>query len=136
VRVALVSCVKRKRTAPCAAQDLYTSALFVGLRRHAEANADRWYILSAEHGVLLPSQVVAPYERTLTAMPKSARLAWAERVRVQLDALLPAGTEVMLLAGQRYREGIEAQLRARGHAVSVPFEGLRLGEQLQRLAAR
>jgi hypothetical protein len=38
--VALVSCVKSKQTSPACAADLYTSALFRGLREYAEANAD------------------------------------------------------------------------------------------------
>lgn len=50
MRVALVSCVKTKRDTPHPAKDLYTSPLFKGLRRYAEAHADTWFILSAEFG--------------------------------------------------------------------------------------
>jgi hypothetical protein len=39
-RVALVSCVKRKRDAAAPACDLYLSPLFRGLRRYAESHAD------------------------------------------------------------------------------------------------
>jgi hypothetical protein len=72
-RVALVSCVKSKRSAPTPACDLYTSPLFRHLRGYAEANADTWYILSAGHGLLRPDQVVAPYERTLNNAGGAAR---------------------------------------------------------------
>ena len=37
---------------------------------------------------------------------------------------------VVFLAGQRYREFLRASLRSRGLSVSVPMEGLRIGEQL------
>jgi cytoplasmic iron level regulating protein YaaA (DUF328/UPF0246 family) len=131
--VALVSCVKRKRESAAPARDLYLSQLFRGLRHYAEKHADTWYILSAEHGVLHPMQVVQPYERTLNTMPKRERLAWAERVKKQLLEILPVGAEVILLAGLRYREEIEPFLRRRGFPVSVPFEGLTIGKQLQRL---
>ena len=80
-RIAILSCVKRKRTSAAPARDLYVSDLFRGLRRYAEARADAWYILSAEHGLLHPDQVVAPYERTLNNMRKPERLAWASRVQ-------------------------------------------------------
>ncbi len=132
-RVALVSCVKKKRDSAAPACDLYLSQLFRGLRRYAETHADAWYILSAEHGVLPPDQVVEPYERTLNTMPKCERLAWAERVGQQLLELLPSDAEVILLAGLRYREEIEPFLRERGFSVSVPLEGLKIGQQLQRL---
>jgi cytoplasmic iron level regulating protein YaaA (DUF328/UPF0246 family) len=131
--VALVSCVKRKRESAAPARDLYLSQLFRGLRHYAEKHADTWYILSAEHGVLHPMQVVQPYERTLNKMPKRERLAWAERVQQKLLEVLPVGAEVILLAGMRYREEIEPFLRNRGFSVSVPFEGLTIGKQLQRL---
>jgi hypothetical protein len=131
--VALVSCVKRKRESAAPARDLYLSQLFRGLRHYAEKHADTWYILSAEHGVLHPMQVVQPYERTLNKMPKRERLAWAERVQQQLLEVIPVGAEVILLAGMRYREEIEPFLRNRGFSVSVPLEGLPIGKQLQRL---
>ena len=131
--VALVSCVKQKRNSAAPARDLYLSQLFRGLRRYAETHADAWYILSAEHGVLHPEQVVEPYERTLNTMPKRERITWAERVQQQLIELLPADAEVILLAGLRYREEIEPFLRQRGFPVSVPLAGLKIGKQLQRL---
>jgi len=133
IRIALVSCVKAKRTSASAARDLYTSPLFRGLRGYAEANATDWYILSAEHGLLRPDQIVAPYERTLNKMSKGDRVAWAKGVQTQLLEVLPDGAEVILLAGVRYREGVSAFLRERGFSVSVPLDGLTMGRQLQRL---
>lgn len=131
MRVALVSCVKSKQTRPAPARDLYTSALFRGLRAFAERSADRWYILSAEHGLVDPTQVLEPYERTLNRMPRKDRDAWASKVRGQLAEVLPIGAEVIVLAGQRYREDLVPFLRDRGHPVSIPLEGLPFGKQLQ-----
>lgn len=129
-RVALVSCVKSKRESESPARDLYTSPLFVGMRRYAEQHADAWFILSAEHGVLAPDQLVAPYEKTLNKMVKAERLVWAERVRQQLLKVLLPGTKVIVLAGERYREGIVPFLKSEGFSVEVPMEGLKLGPQI------
>jgi hypothetical protein len=131
LRIALVSCVKSKQPSPAPAKDLYTSALFRGMRGFAEANADAWYVLSAEHGLLDPDHVTAPYERTLNKMVKAAREECAERVRGQLAAVLPPRAEVIVLAGERYREGLVSFLEGRGHRVSIPMEGLPFGRQLQ-----
>lgn len=133
MRIALVSCVKAKQTRPAPAGVLYTSRLFRYLRTYALANADQWYILSAEHGVLAPDAVIAPYERTLSRMRSSERRAWAERVQVQLLRVLPNDSDVVVLAGLRYREHLVPFLRARGFAVTIPLEGLPIGKQLQRL---
>lgn len=130
-RVALVSCVKTKRKADSPARDLYTSPLFQGMRRYAERNADAWYILSAKYGLLHPDEVVAPYEQTLNAMRKADRLAWAERVQQALLKLLPPGAEVVILAGNRYRENLVPYLKGHGFAVAVPMTGLAFGQQLR-----
>lgn len=134
MRVALVSCVKSKQAAPAPARDLYTSALFRGLRRYAERNADHWYILSAEHGLVDPSQVLGPYERTLNRMSRPERDAWAVTVQAQLAEVLPPTAEVIVLAGERYREGLLPFLQARGHTVVVPLQGMPFGRQLQFLS--
>lgn len=131
MRIALVSCVKAKRPVPSPAGDLYTSPLFRGLRHYATSLADRWFILSAEHGLLHPEHVVAPYERTLVGMPSIDRRRWAERVLVQLLPALPAGAEVLILAGMTYREFLVPELRRHGHVVLIPMEGLAIGKQLQ-----
>jgi hypothetical protein len=133
LRIALVSCVKSKRAERSAAKELYTSQLFRGLRAYAETNADAWYVLSAEYGLLHPEAMVEPYDGTLNRMLKPERVAWAERVETQLRTTLQPGAEVILLAGARYREGLEPFLVANGFAVTIPFKGLGLGKQLQKL---
>lgn len=135
MRVALVSCVKSKQSVPAPARDLYTSALFRGLRAYAERNADRWYILSAEHGLVEPSAVLAPYEKTLNRMRRPDRDQWAAKVQEQLAGLLPESAEVIVLAGERYREGLIPFLTARGHVVTMPLKGMPFGKQLQFLSA-
>lgn len=129
--VALVSCVKSKKLTPSPARDLYTSALFQGMRRYAEHAADRWYILSAEHGLLRPDERVKPYERTLKRMPKVDRDQWGRNVTTQLGRVLKPGARVILLAGARYREQVTPYLEENGIPFVVPMQGLRLGAQLR-----
>ncbi len=129
--VYLVSCVSQKREQASAARDLYSSDLFCKARRYAEASGCRWFILSAEHGLVTPDQVISPYERTLNSMPVVERREWAERVAEQLLAVMPELSCVVFLAGERYREFLARHLVSRKIAVSVPMEGLRIGEQLR-----
>jgi hypothetical protein len=132
-RIALVSCAKKKRQERVPARDLYLSELFRRYRAYAIANADRWFILSAKYGLLDPDRVIDSYDCTLNDMSAQERRDWATRVQQQLQQSLPPGAEVIILAGSRYREGIEPFLSANGFAVSVPFKGLGIGKQLQRL---
>jgi hypothetical protein len=130
-RVVLVSCVKSKRPVASAAQDLYTSSLFIGMRKFAEQNSDVWFILSAEHGVLRPDDVIAPYERTLNNMSKLERDAWSANVESRLLELLPSSASIALLAGERYRERLVPFLHRHRFLVNVPMAGLKLGLQLR-----
>jgi hypothetical protein len=131
MRLALVSCVKLKGPEPVAAKDLYVSALFRAMRHYAETHADRWMILSAKHGLLAPNTVIGRYERTLNQMSAKERREWSTRVLSALEAELSGVDTVVLLAGERYREGIVPALKERRLQVEVPLEGKGLGQQLQ-----
>ena len=48
----LIGCVSRKNARPLQAKDLYRSELFARRRAYAEARGLRWFIVSAEHGLL------------------------------------------------------------------------------------
>jgi hypothetical protein len=122
--------VSQKRQHASPARDLYTSNWFRKARRYAEASGCSWFILSAAHGLVAPSQVVAPYERTLNKMAIIDRRAWAQLVAQQLAVAAPQLAKAVFLAGERYREFLVEHLTARGVAVSVPMQGLRIGEQL------
>lgn len=136
MRVALVSCVKSKLSHPAPAKDLYVSPLFKGLRAYAEEVADAWYILSAEHGLLHPDTVIAPYERTLNKMGAAERQKWADYVLGKLGAIVPLKAEIVILAGERYREHLVPYFESRGHSVSIPLLGMPFGRQLQWLSDR
>jgi hypothetical protein len=79
-RIGLVGCVKSKRASSALARDLYTSPLFLGRRRWVEATCDRWFVLSALHGLVEPDWELAPYDMTLKDASDAERHAWSERV--------------------------------------------------------
>ncbi|WP_099865930.1 DUF6884 domain-containing protein [Pararhizobium haloflavum] len=129
-RVILVSCVAGKRSRATLAANLYTSAWFVKARVLVEASGDPWFILSAEHGLLAPDRVIEPYERTLNTMSVADRRAWAQQVQEQMEETIPEVGEVVVMAGNRYRENLMPYLRERFTKVTVPMDGLTIGRQL------
>jgi hypothetical protein len=130
--VYLISCVGRKLSTPAQARDLYTSEWFVKARDYVENTGCPWFILSAEHGLVTPERILAPYERTLNTMRKPERQAWATRVKAQMEASLPATDRIIVLAGMRYREFLMEYLERRAK-VEVPMERRGIGQQLQYL---
>lgn len=133
--VYLVSCTKIKAATPCAAKDLYRSDWFLKARAYVEAQDADWFILSAEHGLLHPDTVIAPYEKTLLTMSRLEREAWSTKVYQKLIAhrLLPTlRSKIVFLAGQSYREFIERWMTLDGRqtrGIEAPLRGLGLGEQ-------
>lgn len=63
-------------------------------------------------------------------MSAQERRSWAEQVQKQMEATLPDADEVVVLAGNRYRENLMSYLRKRFPKVTVPMDGLTIGRQL------
>lgn len=134
--VFLVSCVSKKRSTPAPACDLYISDLFRKERAFIEATGCRWFILSAEHGLVAPEEVIVPYDRTLNTMGIAGRRAWARRVWIQLSERVLPVDHIVIFAGHRYREFLLDPLRQEVACVEIPLEGLRIGEQLSWFARK
>ena len=128
-----MSCVKKKQDHETQAKDMYVSTLFRGMRRYAESHSDRWYILSAEHGLLDPTAMIQPYNLTLKTLSVTQRQDWALRVHESLANVLLLGDSIEILAGVPYRKHLVPLLTSDGYKVGIPLEGLGLGQQLQAL---
>jgi hypothetical protein len=111
---------------PSPAADLYISDLFKKARTYAERRG-RWFILSALHGLLDPTAVIAPYDVTLKKMSAAKRREWGRRVRDQMETEGLIGLPLVALAGEDYVK----PLLAAGLIVEQPMKGLGIGEQKQ-----
>ena len=128
----LVGCVKQKRHHAAPARDLYVSQLFRSRRTYVEASCDRWYVLSALHGLVTADTVLEPYDKTLNGASVAAKRAWAAMVVAQLEAEVDVPrTTFELHAGAQYADfGLVDGLRHRGATVVIPTAHLAIGEQL------
>lgn len=130
--VLLVGCVKTKRSYPCAARDLYFSALFRKQRRYAESSGLPWFILSAEYGLVAPNEWLSPYERFLPSTPRDYQLAWGIWVAARLELLAGplAQRTIEIHASNRYIQTLRPHLEDRGAEIVDPLRGLKLGPRL------
>tara|TARA_Y100000310_G_C20401441_1_gene677589 strand:- start:22 stop:795 length:774 start_codon:yes stop_codon:yes gene_type:complete len=134
--ICLVSCVGKKRSERIAAKDLYISDWFLKARCFVEEKRFQWFILSAEHGLIHPDQMISPYEKTLNTMGVKDRRDWARKVLGQIEETIPKAKSFIFLAGQRYRENLVEPLRQKGSEIHIPMEGLTIGRQLSWLQAQ
>lgn len=123
--VVLIACCGQKADTACKARDLYRSPLFRKSVAYAERRGLAWAILSAEHGLVMPDDVVAPYDVTLTTMSAAGRRSWADKTRAALALAFPCARFVVI-AGKHYRAAVPT-------AMEVPFAGMGIGEQLHAL---
>lgn len=124
--IILVACCGPKLADAVPAADLYVSDLFKKARIYAERRG-RWFILSALHGLLGPTEIIEPYNVTLKTMPAQKRREWGQKVREQMEKAGLIGVPLVALAGEDYvKPLVEA-----GLTVAQPMKGLGIGKQKQ-----
>ena len=128
--VCLVACTSRKGLYPAAAEFIYKSPLFTAGRNYAETRCDRWFILSAKHGLLSPGDEIAPYNESLHDMDDAQRARWARSVHGQLRSKIAPDANVVFLAGVAYRAHLEPLLREEGRDTATPMSSLGIGSQV------
>ena len=127
-----MACAKSKRDQPLPAEELYSSELFKKTIRYTRTNYDRWYILSAKHGIVRPDTVLEPYDETLNSKSIMERRIWADKTVKQLLSILPKPTQCLVFfhASATYREFLSGKLAHAGYHCEAPLEGLGIGKQL------
>ena len=130
-KIILISCGSQKLSQRAKVKNLYISTLFKLNRKYAEKlNPDKIYVLSAKYGLLDLEQEIEPYEQTLNSMPVKEVKLWASHV---IDQLKEIGSlnkmELTFLAGEKYRKFLIPHFSN----YTIPLQGLRIGEQLQKL---
>jgi DGQHR domain-containing protein len=123
--VGLVACAKTKAGGPRPAAELYASPLFRKAAAYCRRSYDRWFILSARHGLVEPSTVLAPYDHTLLRLTQADREAWADRVVAELDRRSLRHARFFLHAGRAYAGVLTDKLDC-----ELPLAGLGVGRQL------
>lgn len=130
-RIVLISCVSQKLSQRAKAKDLYVSTLFkLNLKYAEKLLPDDIFILSAKYGLLSLETEIEPYEQTLNNMCAGEIQQWASRVLEQINRVCSINeTEFVFLAGDKYRKYLLPHIKNS----QVPLQGLRIGEQLQKL---
>jgi hypothetical protein len=133
-RIGLVACSKLKLGHAAPAGALYSSPLFRKSLLAALQGNDLILILSALHGVLPLTKVIAPYDITLKRLSAAERISWATQVSEQLSAYVQPGDTVSFYCGQEYTRPLRTWLSSVGCKVIEPLGRLSLGPRLARLA--
>lgn len=133
MRVVLVQCTDAKRDGRAPARDIYDeSDYFRKQRAYAEAVGDRWFIQSAEYGLVDPETVIESYDKH--AKDVDVPEEWATRIALDLAERVERPATVELLGGQHYTDPLTPELEILGFEVHEPLRGQQIGERKQSLA--
>lgn len=135
-RVCLVSCSAQKLRHSAEARELYSSPLFRSSRRWAESQCDEWFILSAKHSLVEPTEVIAPYDLALSELGARQRAEWSDRLIENLAAVLRPSDYVVMLSGITYAQGLLPRLSEMGNPTITPLRGMSIGRRVRWLKAQ
>lgn len=126
MRVTLIQCTNSKRDEKAKARDLYDeSNLFRSMRDYANAKNNEWYILSAKHGLVHPTQELHPYDEFGLSEDQATQIA---------EKLSEIGvTTAEVVAGKKYTNPLIPALEAEGIDVIDNFAGMKIGIRVQKL---
>jgi hypothetical protein len=130
-QIVLVACVSKKLDRPAPAIELYCSQWFRAACKYALSTGWELYFLSAQHGLVRPSQVLDPYECNPRKKTKIELLQWQTMVVNQLKELAPDGAQFAIIGGKSYYEGVKEKLEEQElYTVATPLIGKMIGWQL------
>ena len=133
MKFGLISCSKKKVRSRCSAEQMYSrSPLFRLALTYAKEVYDLVTILSAKYNVIAPTDVIDPYDLTLSKLPVRAREVWSEQAVLNLLSRfhIKSGDEAFFHAGKEYRDLLVQRLTAHRITCVVPLQGLKIGEQM------
>jgi hypothetical protein len=112
------------------AQGLYKGQLFQKSMAYAKqlvekGEANAWYILSAKHGLLKPTETVEPYDETLSDADSEEKMTWAKSVLSSISTTIGDVT-AEVFGGQDYWCPLVKANRARPDDIEIvpAFEGM------------
>lgn len=125
----LVGCGKTKLARSAPAKDLYVSPLFQKARAYAENHGDAWAVLSAKHFVLMPDDMIEPYDLALADLDKDRLRQWQIHVNFTLRTKWPQEDwRYVALVGGPYKIGFQWPSRL---PAEFPLDGFAIGERLR-----
>jgi hypothetical protein len=122
--VVLISCSKKKKQTKDAASDLYTSPRFRLSRNLADHLKLQYFVVSAKHGLLAPTEMIEPYDSSLELFNDEQRISWAKDIRDRLLSVSTEMTHVVLLTADKYAEPLRDAFNKTNISVMLPLYGL------------
>lgn len=119
-KVALVACVKDKLNIPSKAIELYNNEAFRTWIKDAQSkDVDQIYILSGKYGLILPEEIIEPYDLNLNSQTDKYQIEWYRNVLKRLTELEDLNsTHFILYTNNTYYKGFVDEMKS----FEIPYE--------------
>jgi len=131
MEVAIITCGADKQNIQCPAKQMYKGSLFVASKKFAESNYGSYCILSAKYHVLMPDDIIEPYDMFLGKFSKQEKQEWWRITGQQLLEKFPEDTVYHFYAGKTYIEGVLPILDKAGRKYECFLNNLGMGYKIQ-----
>lgn len=129
--IGLLATARKKKHHPAPVTEFYNSPLFRKSVQYANEHYERLYFYNAKDGLLLPDQIMAPYDVSIKTFTLSEKKQWAHTVISALNEHESSeDCKIFLHGGYVYRKYLQPELKSYGYTFTVPLQGLGIGEQL------
>jgi hypothetical protein len=130
-KIGLLATGRKKASTAAPIVHFYKSPLFQKSVQYARKHYDRFYFYNAKDGLLLPDQVMEPYDLSIKTFTIKEKKQWAKNLISGFSDLeSAANSHVYLHGGKIYRDHLEPELRLNGYQFETPMQGLGIGKQL------
>ncbi|HEX7063571.1 MAG TPA: hypothetical protein VF199_00755 [Bacillales bacterium] len=131
IAVGLLATARKKQSHPAPVTEFYTSPLFRKSVKYALLTYRRFYFYNAKDGLLLPEQIMEPYDVSIKTFTIEEKKHWAATVVDELKRYeSPEEVTVYLHGGYVYRKFLQPELKRYGFNYEVPLKGMGIGKQL------
>ncbi|MBM7646492.1 hypothetical protein JOD45_002722 [Scopulibacillus daqui] len=131
-KIGLLATARKKSNSPEKVIDFYKSPLFIKSVQYAKTHYKRFYFYNAKDGLLLPDQIMSPYDVSIKRFTIHEKRIWGKKVIQDfLSYETPEDKIIYLHGGQVYRKFLEPELKQQGFIYEIPLKGLGIGEQLK-----
>jgi len=115
----LISCCKKKKSFECKAKQMYCSQYFKNCKTYMKKNCDDYFILSAKYGLLKKDEAIKPYDLSLNEVDSKYKNKWSIKVIENIGKTIPFGSELNLILGKSYKDGIISFLNDNYYVIDI-----------------
>jgi hypothetical protein len=121
-RIFIITCSENKLDYENQAKNLYTSQRFKLAKDIAEKYGDDWFIISAKHGLLKPTDIIQPYNASILEFSLQEKQKWAKKAFLQIIELSGKNIKLICLGDPEYFKQLAIEANKKKVNIYIPFK--------------